>query len=440
MTQEPEWRKEKRELAEKYKDFDYNQRKPLNISVDDLTEKEHEYLIESNTFCILPWIHLHAYPDGKAYPCCLATYDNHVGNLRDNTIEEVWRDKPMQTMRENMLADKPCKECTKCYEQEKTGFFSMRNSSNRTFGHHIKEVMHSDEFKLRYYDIRFSNLCNMSCRSCGDIFSSKWTQEYKQYGWLPKDAPNVTYAGRYKTDIWEQTLPHIPYMQEVYFAGGEPLMMQEHWDLLDELLKQGRTDVKLVYNTNFSETIFKGRDVFEIWKEFDEVSIGASLDASYGRGELMRKGTDWAKIVENRKRMLEICPDVDFYVSSTLSIMNVFHLPDFHKEWIELGLLEPMDWNINILQSPEYMRIDVLPQEMKQEISKLYQQHCAWLDDKDRFKRAITGFHSARNYMTLQDNSNLIPELLVQLDKLDKLRGEDFFSVFPELEGLKKYA
>jgi radical SAM protein with 4Fe4S-binding SPASM domain len=339
--------------------WDYGSREPLFLPLSEFTEREKDLLIKSNTFCMLPWIHIHGYPDGKAYPCCLADYNHPVGSLKENTMEEVWRDKPMQQMRENMLADKPCVECTKCYEQEKTGFFSMRNSSNQTFGHHIKETLTSDKLKIRYYDIRFSNLCNFSCRSCGDIFSSNWTKEYKEYGWLPKDHPNVTYAGRFKTDIWEQTLPHVPYFQEVYFAGGEPLMMQEHWDLLDELIKQGRTDVKLVYNTNFSETVFKGRDVFEIWKEFDEVSVGASLDASYARGELMRKGTKWNQTVANRERMLEVCPDVDFYISSTLSIMNSYHIPDFHKEWIELGLLKPMDWNINILQSPEYYRIDV---------------------------------------------------------------------------------
>ena len=232
----------------------------------------------------------------------------------------------------------------------------------------------------------------------------------------------------------------MPYFQEVYFAGGEPLMMQEHWNLLDELIKQGRTDVKLVYNTNFSETIFKGRDVFDIWKEFDEVSIGASLDASYARGELMRKGTKWNQIVSNRERMLKVCPDVDFYISSTLSIMNSYHIPGFHKEWIDLKLIEPADWNINILQGPEYYRIDVLPEVMKQEVLAIYNDHIEYLEDKARFKRAINGFKSAMNYMSSTDNSQLIPELLENLDKLDKFREENFFTVFPELKRLQDYA
>jgi len=163
------------------------------------------------------------------------------------------------------------------------------------------------------------------------------------------------------------------------------------------------------------------------------------LDASYARGELMRTGTKWSQTVANRERMLKVCPDVDFYISATLSIMNSYHLPDFHREWIELGLIEPMDWNINILQSPEELRIDVLPQAMKQEVLDIYKDHIDWLEDKDRFKRAINGFKSAMNYMTQTDNSSLIPECLRNLNKMDRLRNENFFEVFPELASLREY-
>ena len=425
-------------LENYYSDYDYGERTPLKISMDELTEKEEELLIKSDTFCILPWIHLHAYPDGRAYPCCLAKYENHVGSLKENTMEEIWRDKPMQELRNNMLNEIKSEVCTKCYEQEDNGFFSMRNSSNKNFGHHIK-TLDSDEFKIRYYDIRFSNLCNLACRSCGDVFSSNWVKEAKKMQWLNPNHPNVSYAGRYKTDAWEQLLPHIPYLEEVYFAGGEPLMMQEHYDLLKELLRQGRNDVKLVYNTNFTELVFKGDSVLPLWNEFECVSIGASLDASYERAELMRHGTVWSKVVKNREEMLKICPTVDFYVSSTLSIMNSYHLPDFHKEWIELELVRPMDWNINILQSPEYYRIDVLPEVMKEEVVQKYNDHIEYLKPLDEFSRASKGYMAAVNYITNTDNTKHISELKNKLSFLDRYRNQNFYSVFPELERLNEY-
>ena len=425
-------------LENYYTDYDYGERTPVKIKPENLTDREKELLIDSDVFCMLPWIHLHAYPDGKAYPCCLADMNYPVGSLKENTMDEIWRDEKMTTMRDNMLNEKPCVECTKCYEQEKTGFFSMRNSSNKAFGHNIKDI-DSGEFHIRYYDVRFSNLCNLSCRTCGDIFSSNWVKESKKMGWLPKDAPNVTYAGKHQMDAWEQLLPHIPYLEEVYFAGGEPLIMEEHYRLLKELLTQGRNDVKLVYNTNFSELKFKGESVLPLWNEFECVSIGASLDASHKRGELMRYGTDWEQVERNREEMMRVCPTVDFYVSSTLSVMNSFHLPDFHREWVEKGLLRPMDWNINILQGPDIYRIDALPQHMKEEVKEKYDDHIKWLEPIDEFSRASKGFMGAVNFMLGTDNSHHIPEFVRRTKTLDRFRDESFFDVFPELKGLHAF-
>ena len=70
------------EIENIYSDYNYGQRKPLHIKTESLTEHEQELLIKSDTFCMLPWIHLHAYPDGKAYPCCLAKYEHPVGSFK----------------------------------------------------------------------------------------------------------------------------------------------------------------------------------------------------------------------------------------------------------------------------------------------------------------------------------------------------------------------
>ena len=69
-------------------------------------------------------------------------------------------------------------------------------------------------------------------------------------------------------------------LQEVYFAGGEPTIMPEHFQLISELIKREKFDVRLRYNTNFSQTHFKENDFLEIWKNFNDVQIHASLDDS----------------------------------------------------------------------------------------------------------------------------------------------------------------
>jgi len=430
------------------KGYDYMSRKPYFVELEDLTEKQTDLLMDSKTFCMLPWMHMHAFPDGRAYPCCLSDYWHPVGDLRKNTMEEVWNQDAYKTMRTNMLSGKECKECTKCYEQEQHGAFSMRNDSNRNYGHHIAEAEQTnedgsvDDFKIRYWDVRFSNLCNFSCRSCGPIFSSNWYNDHvKLYNRKPdvlgRDMARVEYTAGNEESMLEQMERHIPYLEQVYFAGGEPLIMKEHYYLLEKLIEHGKTDIRIQYNTNFSEMRYKDKHVYDYWKHFKNVSVGASLDASGARAELIRKGADWKQTLENRQRMLSEVPHVDFYISSTVSAMNALHVLDFHKEWTELGLIEAKDWNINICQSPDWYRPDIFPQDFKDNvITPAYEKHIAWLDPQDSLRRATNGYTSVLNLIQAQDNYSLWPEFENQIAKLDTIRNENFWATFPEYKEL----
>jgi hypothetical protein len=213
--------------------------------------------------------------------------------------------------------------------------------------------------------------------------------------------------------------------------------MEEHYNILEELLNRGRTDVRLIYNTNFTHTDLKGKSVFEYWKQFNSVAVGASLDASGPRGEYIRKGTDWAVVESNRRQMMEICPGVDFYISPTLSIMNALHLPDFHRDWVKKGLLNPQDLNVNILQDPAYLRIDIAPAEYKQQIQSKYEQHLEWLRPLDQLNRATVGFESAITFMNSTDNTQLLDTFWRKTHELDSIRREHVLDVLPELKAIK---
>ena len=435
---------DKKKIENYYTNYNYYDRKPVYVDESELRTDQLDRLIKSDVFCMIPWIHMHAFPNGQAYPCCLGDSAHPIGHLHKNTIKEVWNDTPYKTMRKNMLEEKSCKECTKCYEQERHGFMSMRNSSNKNFGHNIKIVDETkpdgqfDDFKLRYYDIRFTNLCNFSCRSCGGWFSSSWYQEETDlFG--KRDYPQFMYAGKDKDDMWNQMQEHIPYLEQIYFAGGEPLIMEEHYNVLKELVRLKRFDVRLQYNTNFSRLNLKDENVLDYWKLFNNVSIGASLDAMDSRAEYIRKGTKWDQIVRNREQMLEICPGVDFYVSSTVSIYNVLHVMDFHRDWVERGLINAQDWNINILQGPDRDRIDVLPDVYKEQAREKILAHIEWLTPLDKLKRAIVGYEAILKFMFDDDKSWLLHEFISVNDKHDEYRKEKFEEIFPEYTNLRTY-
>ena len=174
LTQHPHSRKEQ---------YQYGSANPIKISLNEVSEQDKFLLSESKNFCIYPWIHMHAWPTGEAYPCCHATHSPVYGNTRKETLADVWNGSHMRQLRQDMLSDTPNETCRKCHEQEDSGFFSGRQSANKHHGHHIDRVHRTqsdgtfNEFEMTYWDIRFSNLCNLKCRSCGHIFSSQWYQD-----------------------------------------------------------------------------------------------------------------------------------------------------------------------------------------------------------------------------------------------------------------------
>lgn len=426
------------------RNYNWKDRIPNYVKSEDLSEQQQFRLMESENFCMLPWVHLHAWPDGSAFPCCLARAAHPVGNFKQKTMQEIWNDTDMREIRRNMLDDKPSRQCKDCYEQEAAGFASMRNNSNKAFGHHTDLVDQtlpdgtSPDMKLHYWDVRFSNICNLKCRSCGSIFSSRWyDDDVKLHGKALR--PRVQFAGRHSEDVWQQMQEHIPYLEQIYFAGGEPLIMEEHNRILKLLIDKGNTKVRLIYNTNLTELKFKRESVLELWKHFPSVCVAASLDDMSERAAVIRSGTNWVQVEQNIRDLKRECPHIDFMISPTLSMMNIWNFVPFHRYMIDQGFIEPKDFNLNILQGPAEYRIDVLPAELKLQFKKQFEEHIEWLRPRDPINRATGGFEGAVAFMMSTDNSKLLTDFWETVSDLDWSRNERLIHVVPELEQILKY-
>jgi hypothetical protein len=103
---------------------------------------------------------------------------------------------------------------------------------------------------------------------------------------------------------------------------------------------------------------------------------------------------------------------------------------------VERGFIKPQDLNVNILQDPLHLRIDIAPVKYKQRLRVKYQEHLEWLHEQDPLQRASVGFESAINFMMATDNTHLIDTFWRKTHELDSIRSERLLDIIPELEGL----
>ena len=136
--------------------------------------------------------------------------------------------------------------------------------------------------------------------------------------------------------------PYLADVTEVYFAGGEIIITPEHYECLDYWIESGQADtIELNYTTNFSTLHgYKNKDLIEYWKKFKNIQVWASLDAHGPLAECMRKGTDWERTIKNMKKLREDLPHVQFQITPTISIWNIFHFADFFDYMIDNGFID----------------------------------------------------------------------------------------------------
>ena len=316
----------------------------------------------------------------------------------------------------------------------------MRQRNNIEWGRHReRERLTAPDGMLPWLpvpslDIRFSNVCNLRCRTCDPTQSSAWAADARALGLPVEGGPILRPYDDWDT-LWRQLQPLLEGgLEEIVFFGGEPLIMEEHYRILDFLIARQLTHVRLRYTTNFSTLRFQGRDVIDLWSRFRDVRVIASLDGFGRRGEYLRKGLSWNAVVANREEMLRRCPHVAFSISATFSIFNALHLPDFHREWGEKGYIDRNEFAINMLVAPEIYRAQALSAALKQRVAESYRRHQESFLDADGM--AAHDFAAAAHFMQAQDRSELLPEFVAMTRRLDQLRGEDCREVFPELAAL----
>ena len=372
----------------------YENRIPLH-QIDDQQELL-DKIKDSKHFCILPWLHVHGWPDDRIMPCCVADSNTPVSEWKsDMTIMDVMNYDEYKKMRKAMLNDEPYAPCQRCYDLESIGTWSLRISHN-TQQFNLEKKKESaeeniqflrdtnddgsiDTFKMKYMDVRFSNLCNFKCRSCGPGCSNLWGEEklklVDETTWINRKGRETLLNINHDGKFMDALRPQLKYVEECYFAGGEILVHPEHYECLDYWIENGMADkVRLNYTTNMSKITYqdkvKGeRDLFDLWQHFPDIEIWASIDAIGHAGEIIRKGFRWERIKKNLFAIRERAPHIRLGITPTISLWNIFDYAEMFDWMYEnkfITIENPP--RLNMLTAPDYATISILPEHFRRRL------------------------------------------------------------------------
>ena len=396
-------------------------------------------MILPSTICMLPWVSIEASPTGTTRPCCMAHEEitdvsGKKYDLNETNIEEAYHSEYMQNLRRQFRAGEKPKTCSRCWEEESAGRDSKRIHSQVRLKELYQQVdwANDNPDQLWFVDLKLGNICNLKCRICGSWSSSKWAEEELAY--MPKDfnkREHIAYtwlkAGAWprKTEtFWDNMRDLIPNIKYFEFTGGEPWMIQEHFDLLQYAVDRGYSkNIDIHYNTNATQDPIPH---FALWKEFGRVDIAFSIDNVGKRFEYERHGADWKQantIVDVVHAHRQVMPNITTQLCFTINVQNVYYLDEL-LAWADTKPFGSIYFNM--MHSPDHMSIQQMTPRAKELVlnklkttfwsSPLYQEE---IDSVINFIEAGPG----------SDGS----EFLLKMKLADKHRKQNFMDTHEEI-------
>jgi len=430
----------------------------------------------SKTFCPLPWIHLATRPNGDVRVCCTAnasgagkTDNKEVGlvkqdginmNLRDHTIEEVWNSEQMRNTRLQMLNNEIPSSCRKCFEEEAKGIKSKRNWETEVWNERIdvQEIVDQTQedgtlpVNIPYFDLRLGNLCNLKCIMCSPHDSSKWIKDWKlQYpkyelidlkqdqGW----DPSFDYVWYKKSSFLDSVKNQAHHIKELYFAGGEPLLIPEHYAILQFMIDERYAkDCILRYNSNATDI---SQRLLDMWEYFKEVKFNFSIDSVGEKNDYIRHPSKWDSIVSNMHLLDNTSDHITVNLACAVQLLNVHSLAELAQWKLDQNFKKinraPYGGGIiglHLVYLPSYLNVRVLPQDLKDQAADTISKFANSINTHEFINSAYGKMRwlGLVDYMNSEDWSHKLPAAVQYLEICDKTRELNFRNTFKELRNI----
>ena len=395
-----------------------------------------------NKFCVLPWVSLEASPVGTVRPCCLAEDEivDNAGekfNLSTANFATIQNSHHMRRLRQEFIDGEQPETCRKCWQEETAGRTSKRMHTLDRLKHMVGvQDWTLDAKPLIFLDLKLGNICNLKCRICGSWSSSTFAVEeiaHDQSG-NPKQSFHyqMLKQGRWpreNTVFWEQIADSVDQLRYIEFTGGEPFMIQEHFDMLQRLVDRGVAHrVEIHYNTNGTQY---PEGAIDIWRHFKTVEIAFSIDDVEDRFEYQRSGAVWADVIRNLKLFKDMSKqhkNIQLQACCTVNVFNVMYLETV-AVWLAQQNFDFVYWNM--LHEARHFSIGSLTEDVKFVVANRLRNAKIPQD----FQKEFAGIIDFMNQGAELDGQQLKKEL----QQVDLRRGESFAKTFPEMARALNY-
>ena len=393
-------------------------------------------------FCVLPWISLEASPIGTVRPCCLADdeivdNDGNKFELTQANFADIQNSNHMHELREGFLAGTKPQTCRKCWNEERSGRTSKRMHTLDRLKHVLADESWTTDAKpLMFLDLKLGNICNLKCRICGSWSSSQFASE--EISFLPREEQKTSHAyqmlragawPRENIQFWSQIDSVLTDIRYIEFTGGEPFMIDQHFDMLQGIVDRGIAgQVEIHYNTNGTHYPERGEN---IWKHFKTVEIAFSIDDVGTRFEYQRTNATWAAVLDNItsfQYLKDQMPNLQLQCCSTVNVFNVRYLNEL-AHWLALQRFDFVYWNM--MHDAWYFSIATLPDSAKKQIIAHLESTDVPVQYRDEFVRIADFMRngaSTDGFMTR-----------MKIADLDRKRNQDLRLVASEFAQIIEY-
>ena len=428
----------------------------------------------SKTFCPLPWIHLATRPNGDVRVCCTANasgaglidkkeeglvkQDGAAMNLQHHTIEQVWNSQQMKNTRLQMLKGEIPESCKKCFVEESNGIDSKRVWETKVWKERldIESIVNQTKddgslpVNIPYFDLRLGNLCQLKCIMCSPHDSSSWIKDWKQQ--YPKYKTielkqdqawdiNFDYTWYKKGSFLETMRNQAESIKELYFAGGETLLIPEHYNILEFMVESNNAkNCILRYNSN---GLVISDKLLALWEKFKHVKFNFSVDAYGDKNDYIRYPSKWADVEKNLYLLDNSSENVTVNLACAVQALNVLYLDELAQWKLDANFkkinLAPYGAGIiglHLVYLPSYLNIRVLPNHIK----TLAADRITKFIDTIKTDEFVTNSYGKQrwqgivNYMMEEDWSNKLKSMTQYLETCDLTRGTNFRKTFLELD------